>query len=166
MNLVGLIKRAWEQKIVRFAFIGGFNTIISFAILDFFFKIVGLEVILANTISVVVGITISYFLNHRIVFRHPQKYSLSSYARFFLITGFSAVVIQDSIIYAITKVVVIHPQHTAHVVGFAINARTLEINIAKGVAVIVGMVWNFMLYKYVVFIHKKGKDNLDDPIVL
>lgn len=117
----------------------------------------GLPVLVANTISVSIGITISYFLNHRFVFRHQQKYSFGSYIRFFLGTGVGVIVIQNIVLFIAGKTGFAHSANSVHLLLINVSDRTFALNIAKALAVVVGMVWNFLFYKYVIF--RKGDDD-------
>lgn len=150
-SLVSLAKKLWQRREIRFLAVGCFNTVLDFILLNILFGLVGLPQLVSNTISVTIGITISYFLNHKIVFRHNSKPALKNYLRFFVITGFSAILIQNLVIYTVMKVIPVSEEVTVNIVGFTIAAKVLELNIAKVMAVLTGMSWNFLLYKYVVF---------------
>lgn len=165
MNPLKLIKKAWGQKIIRFVCVGAFNTVLDFTLLNVMFAVLKFPTLLANSISVTVSITVSYFLNHKIVFRHPEKYSIKNYIRFFLITGFSVIVIQNLIIYTATKLVVIHAGASVRILGIAVPADTARLNLAKAAAVVVGMVWNFLLYKFVVFRNQDMVDEADELVL-
>lgn len=165
-KIIDACKALWEKKVVRFFFVGCFNFLLDIGMLNVLTAVFGLKVLIANSISVSIGITASYFLNHRIVFRHQQEYSLKTYGKFFAVTGFSAIVIQDFIIEVLApKIVKVRSGETVQVLGRAIPAHTIELNIAKIIAVAIGMVWNFLLYKYIVFQDKKGSDSADKIIV-
>lgn len=105
----------------------------------------------ATTVSVAIGITCSYFLNHRIVFQHKHNPTFKKYLHFFAITGFSVIIIQNVTIWLVTHLVHVDPNAGINIAGHFISAQTLEVNAAKVVAVLIGMCWNFTLYKYVVF---------------
>lgn len=163
-----MVKRFWDKQVIRFLCVGTFNTILDVSLLLTLYKVLGFPEVVANTISVLVAITVSYFLNHRIVFRQKHGYKLSAYLKFLLITGFSAVAIQDTIIFLFTKVL-FDPSGYADVsiVGASVSVATLSLLAAKAVGVGIGLVWNFLLYKYVVFGGKKAKDiDQADEIVI
>lgn len=163
----GVFKELWEKKVVRFFFVGSFNFLLDIVMLNIFISVFGLRVLVANSLSVSIGITASYFLNHRIVFRHPQNYSLKAYGKFFVVTGFSAIIIQDFIIGVLApRVVRVHPGEMVGMFGHSVPAQTIELNVAKIVAVAIGMVWNFLLYKYIVFRHNETADRDDEIIVV
>jgi len=112
--------------------------------------------------------TVSYFLNHRIVFRSPEEHSFERFARFFAVTGFGILAIQTCVIYAITHLLA-HQATTVnqvikdlHLTSF--SPRAFELNIAKLCAVAVAMLWNFIIYHLVVF--KRDTKQLDEDILL
>jgi putative flippase GtrA len=166
-SAIALYKKMWDKKIVRFLVVGSFNFIVDAGILNLLTIIFGLRNWIANTVSVTIAITISYLLNHRIVFRHPQKYSIKSYAKFFLVTGFSSIVIQNFIIdYVAPKVAPIHASQVVHILNHAVSAQVLRLNIAKVLAVIVGMIWNFLLYKYIIFRNQEQPDEAEEVLIV
>ncbi len=156
--MAGSITRYWERRFVRFLCVGAGNTLLDFTMLNLLVEKVHLPALVANSCSVSIGITISYFLNHKVVFRHPYKYSLGGYLRFFAITGLSVLLIQDVIIYAVIHLLHIDPATTVTLAGFTIAAKTLELNLAKASAIAVGLFWNYLLYKHVVFKRSPADD--------
>lgn len=156
----------WEKKIVRFFFVGSFNFLLDITMLNVFTSLLGLRVLVANSISVSIGITASYFLNHRIVFRHPHKYSLLRYVKFFAVTGFSAILLQDFIIEVLApRIYEVQSGQIVQLLGQSLQAHTVRLNVAKVIAVIIGLVWNFLLYKYIVFRHTEQPDMADEIVV-
>lgn len=161
-------KQLWERKIARFVVVGCFNTAFDVGLLLAILKIFDWPPLVANSLSVSAAITVSYFLNHRIVFRQTEAYSIKKYVRFFLVTGLGIIFIQDSIIYIATdKLWVISKAMTFTFLGHDFHSRTIEILVAKLIGVILGLAWNFLLYKYVVFrISKKTKQADEEKIVI
>jgi putative flippase GtrA len=161
-----LLDKLWQKKVVRFMVVGCFNTVLDTSILLFGYKILGLNELIANTISVSIAITVSYFLNHRIVFRYHEHYSLKRYLHFFAVTGISIILIQDLIIYLATKV--FWPVSTSRItviLGHSWSLKTIELLGAKIAAVLIAMVWNFLLYKYIIFKHKDIVDESEEIVV-
>ena len=155
-----MIQKAWELKLVRFASVGVLNTGLDFFMLNILVFAFGLPVLGANVISVCIGITISYFLNHHIVFRKNHPVSAKAYAKFFLITGLSVLLVQSAVIYFATPIVthivdtvVRHSQWLQSIPQTYI--RALAVNGVKALAVLVGMVWNYLLYSKIVFANKE-----------
>lgn len=155
-----IISKVWRQQIARFVTVGCFNTLLDFTLLNILTAVVGLPTLVANTVSVSIGITASYLLNHYVVFRHSGKPTLKNYARFFVITGVSVIGIQNLVIYTVSHLIVVQPGQGATVMGHFISGETIELNVAKALAVLMGMAWNFLLYKYVIF---KDDPNTSEP---
>ncbi len=103
----------------------------------------------------------SYFLNHSIVFRQPGNYSFKKYIRFLLGTGLGAILIQDVVIFLITdKFWPINVSKRTELIGHDFHTKTLEILGAKLIAVVIGLGWNFTLYKYIIFRNHDKEDEL------
>ncbi len=160
-----MVKRLWSQKLVRFFVAGCFNTLFDITLLLVFYKVIGLPELVANTMSISMAITVSYFLNHRIVFRYQKNYSFKNYLKFFAITGFSTIVIQDAVIYVSVHKLWVVGKGTTRLIGLEVSLKTLELLGAKIVGVLIGMVWNFLLYKYLVFRHTKKTDEADEYVI-
>ena len=140
-----------ESQKVRFLVAGSLNTALDFLILNALALLVGLPTLVANVASVTVGISISYLLNHFFVFRHPDRPTIRTFAQFFLVTGFSSLVLQSLIIYGFEVFFDTRFGTSLLFLPSAGEKAFLAINVAKAVAVMVGLVWNFCLYKFVVF---------------
>lgn len=140
-----------ESQKIRFLLAGSVNTALDFLILNALSLLVGLPTLVANLASVTVGICISYLLNHFFVFRHPVTPTLRTFGQFFLVTGFSSLVLQSAVIYGFE--VFFHTRFGTSLLFLpsAGENEVLAINVAKLAAVLVGLVWNFCLYKFVVF---------------
>ena len=146
---------------IRFGTAGVFNTGLDFVMLNILVFVFGAYPILANTMSVSIGITISYLLNHFFVFQSKEKLQLKKYIQFFCITGFSSLIIQNSIITGFAIFFDSSLSHSLFIINLVAGNDFLELNIAKASAVLVGMVWNFTLYKYVIF--RKKADSESKP---
>ncbi|SMH33276.1 Putative flippase GtrA (transmembrane translocase of bactoprenol-linked glucose) [Rathayibacter oskolensis] len=150
----------WESQKVRFIVAGSLNTALDFLILNALSLLVGLPTLVANLISVTVGISVSYLLNHFFVFRHPERPTLRTFATFFLVTGFSSLVLQSLIIYGFERFFDTRFGTSLLFLPSAGEKAFLAINAAKLVAVLVGLVWNFCLYKFVVFRQPAGTSDI------
>ncbi len=147
--------------------IGSFNTTFDICLLFAIVKIFNWSPIIANSLSVSIAITVSYFLNHRIVFRHHGDYSLKKYAHFFLVTGLGVILIQDLVIYLVTdKLWVINKTSTFMAAGHPITFKALQLLGTKLTAVLIGMTWNYLLYKYVVFRGHETEESKEEELVI
>jgi putative flippase GtrA len=145
-----------------------FNTLFDLSILNLLVFFGHLPPLVANLISASISMTVSYFLNHHIVFRHTEGHSLKKFVRFFAVTGIGILGIQTLVIYLVTHFVGPHEAsltHTLRQLGFRhITGRLVDLNIAKLLAVLVAMTWNFMIYHFVIF--KKPDQELDEDTLL
>lgn len=149
------MEKILKHEKIRFLITGFFNTGLDFLLLNVMVFLLGAYPLVANTISVTVGITISYILNHKFVFRREESLSLRKYIAFFGVTGFSSLVIQNTIIYGFELAAKAGIGHSIAIVSLIMTSNALRLNIAKAVAVLVGMVWNFTFYKLVIFRQKE-----------
>ena len=143
--------KLFRYEKVRFIFAGLANTFLDFLILNVLVFGLGVYPLLANVLSVTIGITISYYLNHYFVFRSKKKVNLRSYLMFFGVTGFSSLIIQSLVIFGFEALFNSSFGRSLFLVGSLTGHIALQLNIAKATAVLLGMVWNFTLYKYVIF---------------
>ncbi len=151
-----MIKKIWAYDKFRFICVGTFNTLFDLSILNTLVFILHFPVWLANTISVSVSITVSYFLNHYIVFRHKSKPNLNLFSKFFLITGVCVIVLQTVIIY-LTKPIYLHLIN--NILNSNSHSEQIALNLAKLTAVLIGLGWNYFFYSKIVFKNNNDKDN-------
>lgn len=149
----------WSNKIFRFFCAGTMNTIVDFSILNILVHFLHLYPLIANLFSASISITISYFLNHYVVFRISEKHSIKKFFHFFVATGSGILVVQSAVIYIVITLLNHHVPITKEILtSFHLNdlkIQTAILNIAKLAAVLVAMAWNFTIYHFVIF---KPKD--------
>lgn len=155
------MRRLLENEKIRFLYAGLFNTALDFLLLNILVLVAGLYVLIANTVTVLVGVTISYFLNHYFVFRHESSPNIRKFIIFFAITGFSSLVIQSGVIYGFELLTNSEFGRSLIIIRSLADHAALEVNVAKASAVGVGMVWNYLLYKHIVFGRSKSETNID-----
>ena len=143
------------KQVGRFGLIGILNTLIDFSLYNLLFALVGLAVIPANVISTSVAITFSFIANKTFVFRAGGVNRLRQAASFVVITVFSVYVLQNSVLYLFTKIwpdtFVYWYRLLEPLIGGIFSQEFVVNNGAKAMAVGVGMVWNYLWYKKVVF---------------
>ncbi|MEV7554970.1 GtrA family protein [Amycolatopsis sp. NPDC089917] len=118
---------------VRFAVVGVLNTAVDavgYALLATF----GVPMFVANFISTTAGMLLSFTLNRNFTFRAKDGDIRRQAVLFFAITAFGLWVVQAAVIFAISKLF-----------------PGINLLIPKLGAIAVGMVWNYVLYKKVVF---------------
>jgi putative flippase GtrA len=162
-----MLEKVWSKKLARFLVIGVCNTCIDLSILNTLVFFAHFPVIIANLISASISTSTSYFLNHHFVFRSKEKHSIRLFCRFFAVTGIGILGIQSLVIYIVTHL--LKPHYTLvhnlinslHLSSFSVKA--FDLNVAKLTAVLVALVWNFMIYHFVVF--KTSSDELEEDLL-
>lgn len=148
--------RLFEKQQVRFLAAGSVNTAIDFVLLNIMTLALGAPVLIANSVSVVFGICLSYVMNHFFVFRYPDRVTVKRFLQFFAVTGFSSLVIQNVIIWLFEMLFGTSFGRSLLFLGSDADNNVLAINFAKAVAVLAGLVWNFAFYRLVVFRSNRG----------
>lgn len=131
----------FKNQKIKFATIGAFNTALDFAIL-FSLKALGINVAFSNIVSTGVTFIISFILNKKITFNSTNKTkqeNIKEFLSFTIITLFGLWAIQTLVIYIITSIL------------SNILISNITLFIAKIIATIFSLIWNFVLYKKVVF---------------
>jgi putative flippase GtrA len=164
-----MFQKIWEHKLVRFAAVGGFNTLLDLTILNILVLIVGLPTVVGNLISASICITISYFLYHRLVFRSKEPHSIKLFVHFFLVTGVGILVLQSLMIALVTHILGHKEIGVNHLLSFAhvhpLKTSFINLNVAKLCAVAVGLVWNYCLYHFVIFkTHNEVDEHVADAV--
>jgi len=126
------------QKI-RFAVVGLANTALDFALL-FLFVGLGLDKIPANYLSTGISFIFSFFVNKSFTFKNKTGNAKKQFALFIIITIFGLWVIQPLVITAV-----------AAILASTGWASGIILFIAKIIATIFSMVWNYILYSKIVF---------------
>lgn len=128
-----------NSKKIRFVAVGGANTLIDFGIL-FLLKFLGVPVIAANIISTTTAFCFSFFANKKFTFKTTGNNIKKEIVLFTIVTLFGLWVLQTIVI----KLVSI-PLEKAGL------PSDLVLLIAKLLAVVVSLIWNYTLYSKVVF---------------
>ena len=136
-----LIKKHAEK--LRFAVVGGANTALDFALL-FIFVGLGLNSIAANYISTSIAFVFSFFVNKSFTFKSKGGNVKKQFAIFLAVSIIALWVIQPIVILAVT----------ALLSPFSWN-ESIVLFIAKLIATVASLIWNFILYSKLVFKNKK-----------
>jgi len=134
--------RKHAQKI-RFGIVGLANTALDFAIL-FILVALGLDKIPANYVSTGISFIFSFFVNKSFTFKSKSGNVKKQFAYFVVITMIGLWVIQPIIIGGVSALLA----NT----GWASAAVLL---IAKLIATVASLIWNYLFYSRLVF--KEGK---------
>ena len=138
-----LLKKHTEK--IRFAIVGAANTALDFAIL-FLLVAFGLDKIPANFISTGVAFIFSFFVNKSFTFKSTGGNVKKQFALFIIITIFSLWVIQPLIITGISMLLT----PTGWMSGIILF-------VAKIIATIASLIWNYVFYSRFVFKNEKEK---------
>lgn len=136
------IKNKTEK--LRFGIVGIANTAIDFGTL-FTLTSLGLPPLLSNVISTTFAFCFSFFANKKFTFKSTGANVKREIALFTIITLFGLWVIQSIIIEGMTALL-----------APLLPSRDLVLLIAKIVATIASLVWNYTLYSRVVFKKQEG----------
>jgi putative flippase GtrA len=146
-------------QVGRFGIVGIINTLIDFIILNMISRATGWSDEIANIPAVMVAMTFSFFANRHFVFNAGEKKDIGRQAlEFFPITAFGLIVIQGAVIYFFENIwrypveLGLAFADWANIIGTAgIDAQFVETNGVKIVATAASLVWNYLMYKKVVF---------------
>ena len=131
-----------SSKPLRFILVGIANTALDFVVL-LSLTALGVELVIANIISTTAALCLSFFANRTFTFGSTGK-KRSQVLRFLLVTLVGLWLLQPVIL-----LVLVPPLET-------IFAPQLSIVLAKLVATVVSMTWNYLLYDLLVFTKPKN----------
>ena len=129
---------------LRFALVGGINTVIDFGIL-FSLVYLGLDKIPSNFISTSVAFIFSFFANKTFTFKSKTGNAKREFILFIIVTLFGLWVLQPLVITTMSHLLT--PLHVKE------GALLL---MSKLVATVVSLIWNYVMYSRFVF-KTKGK---------
>lgn len=137
---------------LKFLAIGGVNTTLDFVIL-FLLKWLGLNEIIANSISTGITFILSFILNKKITFESNRKSNKKLFREiilFTIVTLFGLWVIQSGII-IVSKPIFLSVLNNITIFNNIAPKESLALLFSKIIATAFSMVWNFILYKKIVF---------------
>jgi len=124
---------------LRFAIVGGANTALDFILL-FLFVNLGVDKILANYFSTGASLIFSFFANKSFTFKNKTGNAKKQFAAFLLVTITGLWVLQPIIIWLVTSAL-----------ESQITNESILLFIAKLVATVGSLIWNYLLYSRLVF---------------
>jgi putative flippase GtrA len=127
---------------LRFAIVGGANTALDFGIL-FVLVFLGMDKIVANFVSTGIAFIFSFFVNKSFTFKSKGGNVKKQFALFLLITIIALWVIQPVIIALITNLL-----------SATAVPDSVSLLIAKLIATVASLIWNYVFYKRFVFKEK------------
>lgn len=124
---------------IRFAVVGGANTALDFALL-FLFVHLGVNKIVANYFSTGLALIFSFFVNKSFTFKEKGGNARKQFIYFLVVTLTGLWVLQPILIWASTPLLQPH-----------ISNPTLLLFVAKLVASVATLIWNYVFYSRIVF---------------
>ena len=140
------MKNLKNSQEFKFVIIGGFNTVLDFSIL-FGLTFIGVNSIIANIFSTGISFISSFVLNKKVTFKSENKTRkelLREMILFTIVTLFGLWGIQSVIISIVSPIF-----------NNFIDNQSIVLFLSKCFATAFSLVWNFVLYKKVVFIDRK-----------
>jgi putative flippase GtrA len=143
-------------QIGKFGIIGVINTIIDFGIFNFLTGGLKLHKIPSNICSTTVAMIFSFIANRDAVFHAGSGNPFEQGVLFFAVTGFGLYVLQTGVFYMLLDYWAWPQRLVARAVRRIDSVAQISTDFAlrnsvKVCGTIVSLVWNFILYKYVVF---------------
>lgn len=135
--------------------IGSIATVIDFSLLNLIALAFGLNAVAANAISMTIATVFSYMLNRKVVFKEGESSKRKTIVPYILVTAVGLYGIQSLMIglvvqYGVAAGVAAADLSTAWF-GASPSADAWLLNIAKLIAGAVAGIWNFVLYRRLVF---------------
>lgn len=142
-------------QVAKFAAVGAFNTFLDWGILNLLIALSGVAAGIWFSVfkgcSFLVANSGSYFWNKYWTFQNKDRASVGEFGKFFLVSVIGAVI---NIGVASLIVNGIDPLWSLSAPQWA--------NVGAALATVVSLVWNFVGYKFLVFIKRDGSAGLDD----
>lgn len=146
-----------KKEFKRFTLVGFTATILDYGILNFLTQVFGLPIVLSNIVSASVSSLYSYILNRKVVFNsiaHGEKRSLTIYVVSLLISIF---IIQSFVLTIVGRGMT---ESWVEALGFEGQVKDiLAVNLAKVIAGLSSMAWNFYTQRRFVFRSNSPKHN-------
>ena len=136
-----LLKKLKNNQAFWFSIIGGINTALDFIIL-FVLTSFGIKIFIANIFSTGITFIISFLMNKKITFKSVsnKKELIHEMVLFILVTLFGLWVIQNIVI-----------STAMPIFENLLKNKRISLLLSKLIATIFSLIWNFILYKKVVF---------------
>ena len=137
-----LLKKLKNNQAFWFSVIGGINTALDFIIL-FVLTSLGVKIFIANIFSTGTTFIISFLMNKKITFKsvsNNKKELIREMVLFILVTLFGLWVIQNIVI-----------STAMPIFENLLKNKRISLLLSKLIATIFSLIWNFILYKKVVF---------------
>ena len=145
------------KRVGRFGLVGILNTLIDVGLLNLLKFKFGMGVPFpANFISTSVAMTFSFFANRQLVFQSQQRTVAKQVLLFFGVTAFGLYGLQTGVIKLFSEVWLWPVETALNLVDLLrlsgiFGDEFVRLNFVKALAIATSMVWNYTMYKKVVF---------------
>jgi putative flippase GtrA len=130
--------RLSNSRILRFLIVGGVVTVIDFILINLF-SYLGLAVVVSNLISTGIAMSVSFMANRKFTFGLESERKSKEIILFLGFTLFGLWIIQNLVIIGLLNLIP---------VGWP---EFFRLNLAKIIATIASMTWNYLTYSKYVF---------------
>lgn len=142
------------SRIGRFGLVGLFNTVLDFSLLNILVRL-ALPDVVANIISTGTAMIFSFLLNRRWVFKSGEKNLVRQTILFVIVTiiglwGLQSLVIAGADVWTAPTDLAVNISHLLRLDAI-FSDDFVRLNFKKGIATGVSLVWNYVLYRKVVF---------------
>ena len=144
-------------QIAKFVSVGVINTLVDLGFFNLFRKIKGFSATTASYISTTIAMIGSYIMNKSWTFASKGSNVTTEAVKFFTITILGLYVIHNGIVYLLTKKILWPGKLALKIVRMFPFLKKLSNdfvtdNFAKVCAIAVTLVYNFLMYKFFVFV--------------
>lgn len=152
-----------RKEFGKFASVGLVATAVDYALLNAFAVLLGLPLLIANSLSAPFSSFVSYKLNKHVVFEDRQHGRRKTLFLYVAILATGILVIQNTLLYVLNATAAsaaaefVRPILTDNGVA-APSTQTIAINLAKVGALAVAAIWNYVLLRRFVFITSDETD--------
>lgn len=141
------IKSLFASQKIRFAAVGIINTATDFVALFSLVTFFGLPVYIANILSTSLALSVSYILNKRTVFKDQNKSGVRQILLFVAVTLAGLWIVQGAVIWLFSTILAASTSLSS----------ALILLIAKLIASVFSLVWNYIWYNKVIFKSKTSE---------
>lgn len=156
------ISRLFHRRVVRFGVVGALNTLIHFTILNVCYNFLQFGKLASSLVATVCAITMSFILNRRIVFNVRTSRLVRQAILFVAVTITGMLLIHNTVYIIMTNLLSPIEPYISHLlqdlVGISPRNDVVGINVATMIGAAVTMVWNYIAYRWIVFLPENSQD--------
>jgi len=148
------------KKLSKFLGVGVFNTVFNVILFDILVFTFGMKSLLANFVSLVVSITISFFLNKNLVFENQGNNPGGQYAAFIIGTFVIQLITQHLALVLLGQhftIIGVFFYNLLHGLGIGLSKQFVVLNVAKAIGVAFSIALSYLYYDKFVFKNKPAQ---------